>query len=154
MDPLAPPATPVDTTDHVNAIVLPTFAGLSILITYLPFKSFFLNRNFPACNLVFLAFILNLTTIINASIWPNGDWASWWMGYGYCDIQAYTKLAITTGVSTTVLSLTISLSNAIDVDKHSFNTTAALRRRALMGQVALCWGIPVLQIGLFYIIQV
>jgi hypothetical protein len=154
MDPSAPVALPIDTTNHVNAIVLPIFAALAILVTYLPLRSFYRNRNFPACNIVFVVGIQNLITVINSIIWSDGDWMKWWTGQGLCDIQGFIKIPITTAVATSLACLTKTLADAIDVDKHNFNETAALKRRALIRDILLCWTIPIIQIGLYYVVQV
>lgn len=145
---------PVDTTDNVNVIVLPIFATLAILVTYLPFCSFYQNRNFAACNIVVVAVLQNFFTITNAIIWNDGNWASWWLGYGFCDLQVYIKIPITTAIATSVACLTMNLANAIDVDRHTFNQSAAKKRRDLIRDVAICWTIPVLQIALYYVVQV
>lgn len=144
----------VDTTNHANAIALPVVTSISILLTVLPFRSFFINRNFSACCLVLVIWLINLMTITNAIIWPNGNWDTWWKGYGFCDIQVYARVPLTTAVTTCLLGFTRSLSMAIDVDRHEFIVTKARKQRALLIEFAICWTLPVLQVALFYIVQV
>jgi len=153
METAQPPSTPVDTTNRVNAIVLPTFAIIAILIVYFPLKSFWRNRNFPAANLVMVGVVQNLIIFTNAIIWPNGDWSTWWSGTGYCDIISYIRIPITTCVATSLYGLTRTLVNALDVDKHNFIDTPAMRRRILIKDIFICWTVPILQIGLYYLVQ-
>ena len=143
----------VDETNPINAVAIPVFAFIAILITYLPFRSFWQNRNFPAVNLVFILVFQNITWFTNAIIWPDGDWATWYDGTGYCDFLVYTKLPVTTGIAFSLLALMRTLVNALDIDRHNFVDTPAMRRRALLIDVLICWTVPVIQICCFYFVQ-
>lgn len=150
-----PPAVhiPVDTTDHINAVVLPTCALIAIFLTYLPFKSFYRNQNFPAANIVVLVTLQNIFVFVNAIIWSDGDWTTWWNGVGLCDVQGVLTIPTTTAVASSFAAFTRTLSNAIDVDSHSFVDTPAARKRALVVDILICWSVPVLQMALNYVVQ-
>lgn len=148
----APCVATDDMTDPVNAIALPIFGILSIFVMYLPFKSFFRSRNFPAGNIIFVAVLQNLMIITNALIWRNGNMSKWYNGAGICDIQVYLRIPSTTAVATSLYAFTRFLSKAIDVEQHSFADTPARRRRAFMIDVAICWTLPIIQMSLFYLI--
>lgn len=144
---------PVDTTNHGNAIALPLFSILAIIISYLPLRSFYQNRNFAACNMVFVVAGMNVMGFINPIIWPNGNWTKWWSGQGLCDLETYIRFPITVSLAASLSCFSKNLSDAIDVNQHSFHMTLAMRRRALIISVLFCWGIPIIQMGLYYIIQ-
>lgn len=142
-----------DDTNRINAVVLPAFALIAIIITFLPLKSFWQNRNFPAANLVIIATIQNLIIFVNAIVWPDGDWTTWYNGAVYCDVVAYIKIPLTTAIATSGMALTRTLVNALDVDKHNFVDTPVLRRRILITHILICWTLPILQIALYYVVQ-
>jgi pheromone a factor receptor len=136
-----------------NAIALPIFAVLSSLVITLPFRSFYVLRSFPACSLCISVWIINLGTFLNAVLWPTDDWTKWWAGYGLCDIESILRWPITLASVTSLTCFTKGLADALDTDSAILNPTKAQRRRKLYFEILLCWGPPVLQAALHYIVQ-
>jgi pheromone a factor receptor len=146
-------SSPSETANPINAVALPIFCIIAILITYLPFRSFKRLRNFPACNIIIVSDIVNIFSGLNAIIWPNDDWSTWWPGYGLCDVEAILKFPLTLGLATSLCRLTQDIASALDVDNAQFNTTAGMKRRKLVLDVVFCWGPPLFEICLHYTVQ-
>jgi len=144
-----------DMTDPINAVALPVFAIFSILIMYIPLHSFYIIRSFPGGNIVFVAIIQNLMILTNALIWKDGDMANWYNGAGICDIQVYLRIPSTTAVATSLFAFTRDLAFAVDMERYSNDSPERMkriRRRRLVINIVLCWTLPVIQMGLMYLI--
>ena len=141
------------TANPINAIAVPIFCLLATLITYLPFRAFRRLGNFPACNLIVVNNIINIFYCINAVLWPNDNWSTWWAGYGLCDVEIILKSPLTVALACSLCRLTQAMANALDVDNAQFNTTAAMKRRKLMFDILACWGVPLWQICMHYTVQ-
>ncbi|KAE8449135.1 hypothetical protein EG329_008519 [Mollisiaceae sp. DMI_Dod_QoI] len=139
--------------DAINAVALPFFALLGIFVTYLPLRSFWAHSNVPTVSIVIATNIINLITFLNAIIWSNDDWASWWPGYGLCDVEALLRYPITIALASSLCGLSKGLADCLDTDNARVHQTAAMRRRKLVLDILFCWGIPVLQMALHYVIQ-
>ncbi len=68
-------------------------------------------------------------------------------------MEAILKYPLTLALATSLCRLTQGMANALDVDNAQFNTTATMKRRKLVLDLVLCWGPPLLQICLHYVIQ-
>lgn len=136
-----------------NAIALPFFALVGLLITYLPLRSFWSHRNVPLISIVIGNGIYNLWSFLNPIIWPNDNQALWWPGYGLCDIQALLSYPVGIALAASLCALSRRLAGALDTENASIHQTKASRRRKTITDVVFCWGIPVLQLALHYVIQ-
>jgi len=139
--------------DPANAIALPLFAALALLITYLPLRSFYRVKNIAACSMMVVIIIINLIVLINGIIWPSDDWTKWWMGYGLCDIEVILRFPITMALATSLCCLTKGLADALDTKHAVFNPSRAQRRRKVVGDILFCWGVPVMMMALHYVVQ-
>lgn len=146
------PSAPVVIADPINAITLPIFALIGIIITYFPAVSFWKYRNVAALSLVAISGYLNLTTAINAFIWPNDDWSTWYPGYGICDVEVVLRFPVTTAFATALCCLSKNLAEALDTENAVINTTKAMKRRKMWIDIAFCWGIPFLQAALHILV--
>lgn len=146
-------STPDPVANPANAVALPIFAALALLVTYLPLRSFYHVKNVAACSIILVLDTVNLLTLINAVIWPSDDWESWWLGYGLCDIEVLLRFPITMALATSLCCLSKSLADALDTEHAVFNQSKAQRRRKLIGEVLFCWAVPVLQMALHYTVQ-
>ncbi|KAI9050143.1 hypothetical protein LZ554_006284 [Drepanopeziza brunnea f. sp. 'monogermtubi'] len=144
---------PTVVANAANAIALPIFAILALIVTYLPLRSFYRVNNVAACSIIFVVNYVNLQTFVNALLWPNDDWSEWWIGYGVCDVESLFRFPITMALATSLCCLTKGLADALDTEHAVFNQTKAQRRRKLLGDVLFCWAIPVMQMALHYVIQ-
>ncbi|EKD19129.1 uncharacterized protein L3040_007240 [Drepanopeziza brunnea f. sp. 'multigermtubi'] len=144
---------PTVVANAANAIALPIFAVIALIITYLPLRSFYRVNNVAACSIIFVVNYVNLQTFVNALLWPNDDWSEWWIGYGVCDVESLFRFPITMALATSLCCLTKGLADALDTEHAVFNQTKAQRRRKLLGDVLFCWAIPVIQMALHYVVQ-
>lgn len=136
-----------------NAVALPLFAALALLITYLPLRSFYRVKNIAACSMMVVIIIINLMVLINGIIWPSDDWTKWWIGYGLCDVEVVLRFPITMALATSLCCLTKGLADALDTEHAVFNPSKAQRRRKVVGDVLFCWGVPVMMMALHYVVQ-
>lgn len=137
-----------------EAILLPIFAFLAILLLIVPFIWHWRLRNIGACSLILYINLANFFTFINAIIWPAENFDSWWNGAGLCDIEVKLRWPCVTGLACATLCITRNLANVLDVDRAEVMPTKASKRRKVAIDLAICFTIPVLQIALHYIIQV
>lgn len=141
-------------TKSVQAILLPIFSLLAIILLTVPFIWHWRLRNIGSCSLIFYISLANFFTFINAIIWPTENFDSWWNGAGLCDIEAKLKWPCVTGLACATLCITRSLANVLDIDRAEVLQTRASKRKKAVVDFAICFTIPVLQIALHYIIQV
>ncbi|CZT50465.1 uncharacterized protein RSE6_11453 [Rhynchosporium secalis] len=146
---IMPPAV----ANPINAIALPTFALLAILITYLPLRSFYRVKNIAACSIMFVLFVINLMAFINGIVWPSDDWTKWWLGYVLCDIEVVIRYPITLALASSLCCLSKSLADALDTENACLNPSAKMRRRKMCMEVLFCWAVPVMQMVLHYTVQ-
>jgi pheromone a factor receptor len=135
------------------AIALIVFSASALVILVVPALWHWKVRNVGACSLIFHLTLGNLCTFINAIIWPNENYASWWNGVGLCDIENNIKWPYITGVTCATACITRNLAVVLDVDRSELNTTIARKHRKMLLELAFCFAIPVLQIPLHYVVQ-
>ncbi|RDW84666.1 hypothetical protein BP6252_02256 [Coleophoma cylindrospora] len=143
---------PITYSISANAVALPLFSALSVLISIVPFKAHWAHKNVGLCGLIVVLTVFNIFHFVNAILWPNDDFASWWAGYGWCDILAKLQDPLLTAEATTTCCITLNLARAVDIDNPISQTRAAQRRRIVI-DILFCFGIPFLQILLHYFIQ-
>ncbi|KAH7360989.1 GPCR fungal pheromone mating factor, partial [Rhexocercosporidium sp. MPI-PUGE-AT-0058] len=114
-----------------NAIALPLFAALALIITYLPLRSFYRVKNIAACSIMAVIIIINLMAVINGILWPTDDWTKWWIGYGLCDIQVVLRFPITMALATSLCCLSKGLADALDTEHAVFNPSKKQRCRKI-----------------------
>lgn len=136
-----------------HAITLPIFSALTNALIIAPFTWHFRNRNLGACALIVCLFTLNIFTFVNAIIWPNEDFASWWNGHGLCDLEAKLLWPLYTGIPCSIICITRSLASVLRVDQANLRTTQRQRRRKLCIDCMICFFVPFLQLILHGVIQ-
>lgn len=136
-----------------NAILLPICAFISIIVCCVPLRLLCRVKTIAAFALVVNVIIQNIFTLVNAAIWPNNNWSTWWNGAGLCDIEVLLRGPLYTLVATSICGITRLLATAVDTENPRLNETRALRRRAVIIDVVVCFTVPVLQIVLHYIVQ-
>ncbi|TVY64335.1 Pheromone a factor receptor, partial [Lachnellula suecica] len=137
--------------DSVNAVVFPIFAALSIFIIYIPMNDFFRKRNFAMCSMITAVTLMNFYCLVNAAIWHNDDFNTWWTGEGLCDIEVNTRYMMSVALATSMACFTKNLADVFNPDSYSFVQTTSMKRRKLAIDILFCWGVPVLQIALHYV---
>jgi pheromone a factor receptor len=139
--------------DLANAIAIIIVGFLSMFLAYLPLRSFIQRRNVPAISLVVASLIASVFTILNAIIWHSDEQSIWWKGYGLCDVQIALRYPLTTALSASLCALSRGLANCLDTSNGICQPTKAQKRRKIVLDLAICWTVPILQLGLQYIVR-
>jgi pheromone a factor receptor len=145
--------SPIVHPRSAHAYLLPILSFFAIVILIVPFKWHWRLKNIGACSLAFYLSLSNLFTLINAIIWPTDNYDQWWDGAGLCDIEAKLRWPLITGIACSTLCICRNLANVLDVERSEISSTRASKKRKMIIDILLCYGIPVLQILLHYIIQ-
>lgn len=144
---------PNSTATRLNAVFLPLCCAIVIMAMYVPLRQLFRVKKLAACTLVIVIGVQNTFTFINAIIWPNNNTTDWWSGVGYCDFQIAIKVPLSTLLATSSACVSWDLAKALDTDNPRLFETKKSRRRRLAGELFFCFGIPVLETALHYVIQ-
>ncbi|OBT49504.1 hypothetical protein VE04_10161, partial [Pseudogymnoascus sp. 24MN13] len=67
---------------------------------------------------------------INALLWPDNNFSTWWDGAILCDIEVKIVWPITVGVAASTMAITRSpLARVLDVENAELNPSRARKRR-------------------------
>lgn len=136
-----------------QAIALPIFAALSIGIIITPFIWHYRNKNIAACTLIAWLILSNVFTFVNAIIWPDENFSTWWDGPGLCDVEAKLTWPMFTGVPAALACITRNLARVLRIHSSGLSTTKRQRRRILFVDCLILFLVPFLQLVLHYCIQ-
>jgi pheromone a factor receptor len=145
--------SPLVAADPINAVALPVCAIIAIFITYLPLQAFLAIKNFPAICIIVIVDVQNLFNALNAIIWPNDNFDTWWKGYGLCDIETWLRYPLSLAISCSLACFAKGMADALNTNKANLHQTNAWKRRKLMKEAAFCWAAPIIQLGLYYIVS-
>ena len=140
-------------TRSTGAIVVPLLAIVALLLDIPCFAWHLKNRNLPASCLVFWIILANLFNFINALVWPTDDIPNWYQGQGYCDLEVKLDIAATFGIPAAVICVMKSLAQALNTDKIVLHPSASQRRRKIIIECLLCFGLPAYVIAIHYVVQ-
>ncbi|ELR09478.1 hypothetical protein GMDG_00660 [Pseudogymnoascus destructans 20631-21] len=90
---------------------------------------------------------------INVLIWPDNNFATWWDGKVLCDIEVKILWPITVGVAASTMTITRSLAKVLDVENMELNPSRAQRRRKVWVDLAICFAVPLLIVGLHHVVH-
>lgn len=133
-------------------VIYPLMAFLSALLCTPPFLWHLRNRNTGATSITFWLLALNFQSFLNGLIWPTDNIFTWWGGAIYCDIDVRLTLGGTLGVPAAVLCIVRDLARALDTDRPR-GVSDAEKRWKLVGDLALCFGLPLYAMAVYYIVQ-
>ncbi|KAK2749825.1 a-factor receptor [Myotisia sp. PD_48] len=136
-----------------QGIALSVVSLIALLLCFPPLGWHCRNKNFPAACLIFWFIVQNFYNFVNPFIWPTDDVASWWMGYGYCDIQAKFISGSGVGIAGPLVCIFRSLAKVLDTDHTSLVPSKGERRRTLIFEVTFCVLIPIIIMALQFIVQ-
>lgn len=128
----------------LNAELLPVLCLLSTLVTIPAFRAFQLAGNFFYCNMIVINGFINISSAVNAILWPNENIDNWWEGYVWCDIQAALKYPLTLAIAMTLCLLAKQMADAVK---------GTPKQNSFWKNVCLVYTIPVLQAGLLFLIR-
>ncbi|KAF7948651.1 uncharacterized protein EAE97_004062 [Botrytis byssoidea] len=136
-----------------NAITLPIFSIIFVLLLIVPFRLLYRVRNIAACSLVIINVISLIFVAMNALLWPTDSLTSRFSGHIVCDIQVLIRQALYTAMTSTTCCISLFLARAVNTDNACMHETRAMKRRRVAKDCAFCFTIPILQVALHYTIQ-
>ncbi|KAF7949297.1 hypothetical protein EAE96_008461 [Botrytis aclada] len=136
-----------------NAITLPIFSIIFILLLIVPFRLLYRVSNIAACSLVIINMISLIFVATNALLWPTDSLASRFSGHILCDIQVLLRQALYTAMTSTTCCISLFLARAVNTDNACMHETRAMKRRRVLKDCAFCFTIPILQVALHYTLQ-
>lgn len=148
-----PDAPGVNYPVSANAITLPLFSILFILLLIVPFRLLYRVNNIAACALVTINIISLIFVAMNALLWPTDSLASRFSGHIVCDIQVLIRQALYTAMTSTTCCISLFLARAVNTDNACMHESRAMKRRRVAKDCAFCFTIPILQVALHYTIQ-
>ena len=135
-----------------NVVLRLILCPLAMLLTIVPLRMLWKNGEFPAVVFVLCTNIMALFVFVNAALWHNQDFDSWWLGYGWCDLQAYVGYSLTTAYSACVCAIMQRLSSQLGLTRVS-SLSPRERRKQLIVQAAIIFPVPVLQAVITIFVQ-
>lgn len=135
------------------SVVLPVFSALVIVLDTPPLIWHYQNRNVAACSLVLWLIALNLFNFVNPLLWPNDNVERFWDGQGLCDIEVHLNIGSYIGMPGAILCIVRSLAGVMDTQNTVIAPSRAMRRRKFVGDVMLCFGLPLLYMLAYYVVQ-
>lgn len=144
----------IDFPLYSDAITIPIFSLLAILLCIPPLVWHTQHRNIGAASLIFWLTIANTMSFLNALIWPRDNILDWWQGYGLCDIEIRLMTMIPTAQMGAVVVILHDLATVLNTNKIIVSTSAVRKRRKLFYDLMICFFLPSLTIIFFYFVQV
>jgi pheromone a factor receptor len=136
----------------VNAIIMPIFIVIAMIVMYLPARDFYAKGNFPACSMIASVTILNLYQFLNAIIWNTDDTTHWFSGVGLCDVEVNSRYMLSTALMTSIFCFIKNLAGVFNTD--GLYLTSSMKRRRLIVDILICWLLPFLQVIFHYPVSV
>ncbi|CCD34274.1 similar to G protein-coupled receptor : STE3 (pheromone receptor), partial sequence [Botrytis cinerea T4] len=124
-----PDAPGVNYSVSANAITLPLFSILFILLLIVPFRLLYRVNNIAACALVTINIISLIFVAMNALLWPTDSLASRFSGHIVCDIQVLIRQALYTAMTSTTCCISLFLARAVNTDNACMHESRAMKRR-------------------------
>ncbi|XWW96973.1 hypothetical protein V2A60_004953 [Cordyceps javanica] len=143
--PSSPPfATPSLTANLVARVALAVVANVVCLV---PLRNLYLNGEFAAAVFIVVVEIKNVFTILMALLWRTDDMASWWPGYGLCDLEPFVYNGCAGIFVTCLLAIMRNLAHQVGIMRANPLTVREKRRRNLV-QALIIFPLPVVQLAL------
>jgi len=128
--------------------IFPWFALLSFILVLIPFPWHLHAWNAGTCLYMFWTALASLVMFINSIIWKDNaiNWAPVW-----CDLSSRVYILAHVGIPTASLCINRRLYNIATV--KAVTSTIAMRRRALIIDLSIGLGIPIIELILQYFCQ-
>ncbi|KAI4098574.1 MAG: hypothetical protein L6R37_006423 [Teloschistes peruensis] len=135
------------------AIIFPTLVLITLFLDLPPLVWHVKNRNLAASNLIAWTILFNLSSFVNALIWPTDDIPNWFHGFVLCDIEVKLQLAATFGISGSLACIMRSLAKVLDTKRTVLSLTKRQRNLERAITALLCFGGPVYVMAIHYVVQ-
>nr|POE78479.1 pheromone a factor receptor [Quercus suber] len=138
---------------YMSGMALAVSSLLVVLLIIPPLCWHFRNRNLGATVLVAWIIYLNFQTFVNAIVWHNDDIASWFRGFGLCDIEVKLQIASQVGAPAALCCVLRALAKVLDTDRASAVRSKAQIQRDNIIDITICVVPAVLQMAFHLIVQ-
>ncbi|KAK9466015.1 pheromone A receptor-domain-containing protein [Lipomyces arxii] len=125
---------------------------ISLLLSIAPLLWNFRQRNLAAILFIIYVIIGNICIIMNASVFGGPNVMTYWDGKIYCDIISRVQQVCSNGVAVSLAVVARTLAGILS-RKVLLTHSPSDRRREIVIQLALCIGIPLVLLSLYYIYQ-
>ncbi|KAF8963266.1 GPCR fungal pheromone mating factor [Flammula alnicola] len=129
-------------------IELPIGAFIAAALVLVPLPWHWRARNVPTLSIIAWLFVSNVVYGINAIIWANNVNI---VVPVWCDITTKLQIGATMALPACCLCLCIHLERISSV--RQVNTSYKEKRRRMLFDCLMCWGIPIIYMALHYIVQ-
>ncbi len=137
----------------LSSILLPTLAGLSVVLCLPPLVTHLESRNVAAAVLVFWITLDNIFNFINPLIWPTDDLETRWNGHGLCDIEVKLNLASSTAIPGALICIFRQLAIILDTDNTTLVPSRGQRRRRIAFEAFFCIICPLYMVAAHFVVQ-
>lgn len=128
-----------------------TLSGLSIPASIFPLIWHAKTGNIPAVCLITWIGVFNTIGFVNAFIWGENIFTAW-EGRVFCDIQIKFLIAAAAGEMGSIAAITRNLAYIMRDDLPVMKTRAA-KRRQMIEDLILCFGVSIWMMGIHYVVQ-
>ncbi|KAL6908800.1 pheromone A receptor domain-containing protein [Trichoderma evansii] len=132
-----------------NLICRVVLALIGNIICLVPLRLLYRNGEFAAVIFIIVVEVQNFQNLVNALIWHNDDVASWWPGYGFCDIDSYIRNFGIGLYNTCLLAIMRNLAIQIGNMRASPLTKKEKKWRNII-QALIIFPLPLLQVAWTY----
>lgn len=135
------------------SVLLPTLAGLSVVLCLPPLVTHVQSRNMAAAVLVFWITLTNSFNFINPLVWPADDLQTRWDGAGLCDLEVKLNLASSGAIPGALICIFRRLAIILDTDNTTLAPSRGQRRRRLAFEIFFCAGCPLYMMVAHFLVQ-
>ncbi|KAI2642932.1 GPCR fungal pheromone mating factor [Xylaria nigripes] len=128
----------------VNLAARVILAIVGILLCWVPFRLLLRNGEFAAVVLIVDVVLMNSFTIVNSLIWHSDNWATWWDGAGFCDVEVYLSGPLQTLYAASIFAVMYNLAQQVKLARPGHNRGEKIKRNLI--QVAIIFPIPLVQL--------
>ncbi|KAH6610687.1 pheromone receptor [Trichoderma cornu-damae] len=138
--------TPSLTANLVCRVLFGLLANLACLV---PLRLLYRNGELAAALFIVNVEVQNLRNVVNSLLWRNDDMASWWPGYGLCDVDAYLHNLGNGLYATCLLAIMRNLAIQVGSLRASPLSPKERQRRNII-QALVIFPLPLLQVAWTY----
>ncbi|KAL7950489.1 pheromone receptor [Trichoderma barbatum] len=125
------------------------FGVIANLVCLVPLRLLYRNGEFAATVFILNVEVQNLRNIVNALIWRDDDVASWWPGYGLCDLDAFLHNFCISLYATCLLAIMRNLAIQVGSLRANPPSRREKRRRNII-QALIIFPLPLVQLAWTY----
>ncbi|KXJ94790.1 pheromone A receptor-domain-containing protein [Microdochium bolleyi] len=129
---------------EANRVLRIFLAVVGTILCHVPFRLLLHNKQYAAVVLITAVGTMNFFTILNASIWPDDNYASWWHGHGLCDIQVYLAAPLQTVYAASIFAIMRRLASQMRLSTRP--DLDAGDSKKLLVEAGIIFGIPAFQL--------